>query len=711
MASLNMAANKVPGLLSAGNLDLAKRPVVKNPDGSISTVRSMSFNEDGREILVPTVSPDGRIMSDDEAIDLYHKTGQNLGMFDNPDNANTYAQTLHNQQEQMYATPKASKPVYLNIEGKRVKVDDSFLQLSPEDQAKTVDEIATQIGVKPQPSEPEPDLTPDGRDAKSLASELSGMTKNPKVQSDDGGLAGTIDAFGRGTAQMAGMGFMDEIGAAARWAGGKVFPWQPEVTYDEALDEVRGDDKRVAAAHPIADVSGKVTGALGLAGGLVRSGLSPTAAVANRGGGLLATSGASAAEGGALGAIQGFGEGEGLPDRLKKAVGGAKTGAVLGAVLPGAVSLATNTVRRLVTPSTIAAERQALVDTLGHEGVDVTAGQATGSSGLRYAESEIGGNAAQNMMDRQGEQFTAAALRRAGANGTRATPEVIDDSFRRIGNEFDDLAANNQLHPDRRLAHDLGGAWREYASLVPENARAPVVENMIRDIGQTLSQGPLDGAAYQAARSRLDRYARGAVTDPQLQDALLSIRNALDEAMERTLQRANSPDLGRWRTARRQYRNMLVLERAATGAGENAAQGLISPSQLRNATVSLHGRRNYARGRGDFAELARAGEGVMKPMPNSGTAGRFRAQNIGTGILSTLGAVGGTTAGGSMGGFAGAAVGALTPRLIGQIMMSQGGQAYLRNQLMAGNIPARTRALIVTALNSTASSETPPAIP
>jgi hypothetical protein len=310
-------------------------------------------------------------------------------------------------------------------------------------------------------------------------------------------------------------------------------------------------------------------------------------------------------------------------------------------------------------------------------------------------------------MDRQGEQFTAAALRRAGANANRATPEVIDDNFRRIGGVFDNLAANNQLIPDRHLAQDLGAAWNDYAALVPQNARAPVVEGMIRDISQAANNGPVDGAVYQAARSRLDRLARGAAADPQLQEALFGIRNSLDNAMERTLLQTNPRAVAQWRTARRQYRNMLVLERSVTAAGENAAQGLISPSQLRNATVNVHGRRNYARGTGDFAELARAGESVLKPMPNSGTAGRFRAQNIGTGILSTIGAVGGTTAGGPVAGLAGAAFGALTPRLIGQAMMSPTGQAYLRNQLLQGNLTPETRALVVSALNSLTAAEQP----
>ncbi len=48
-------------------------------------------------------------------------------------------------------------------------------------------------------------------------------------------VTGTLDAFGRGVAKGAGFGWADEAGAAARYLGGKVFPWQPEVTYDEAL--------------------------------------------------------------------------------------------------------------------------------------------------------------------------------------------------------------------------------------------------------------------------------------------------------------------------------------------------------------------------------------------------------------------------------------------------------------------------------------------
>lgn len=377
---------------------------------------------------------------------------------------------------------------------------------------------------------------------------------------------------------------------------------------------------------------------------------------------------------------------------------------IAGALAGGMVPLAAS---RAISPLPISQERAALVDTLRREGVDLTAGQTTGRDALRYAESELGGGAGARLAERQGEQFTSAALRRAGIDANRASPEVIDQAFVRIGDQFDNLAARNRIVPDRQMAVDLRTTINEYGSLVPESSRAPIVENLTNDIVDSFRRnGSLGGAQYQALRSRLDKAARSARADPQLSDALRGMRNALDDAMERSIAANNPSDAGAWREVRNQYRNILVLEKAATGAGENAAQGIISPSQLRNATV-LQGRRAYARGQGDFADLARAGEGVMKPLPQSGTAPRTAARNVGASIPALLGAGAGSSAG-PLGILAGGAAGAAAPFALGRALLSAPVRSYLGNQVATGISADPRIAAIVAALMGREQAALPP---
>lgn len=87
------------GLLEPGNLDLLRRPIVRNQDGSTSTVFSMGFDlGDGRQVIVPGV--DGkRQLTPDEAWSQYRRTRQHLGIFSGLDEANQYAAQLHQDYE------------------------------------------------------------------------------------------------------------------------------------------------------------------------------------------------------------------------------------------------------------------------------------------------------------------------------------------------------------------------------------------------------------------------------------------------------------------------------------------------------------------------------------------------------------------------------------------------------------------------------------
>jgi hypothetical protein len=350
-------------------------------------------------------------------------------------------------------------------------------------------------------------------------------------------------------------------------------------------------------------------------------------------------------------------------------------GGLVGGLLP-------NAAMRTVTPITNDAARQASVNLLRHEGVDaLTAGQQTGNSAVRWAESAahdlpFSGGRGKVLNDQAAEQFTAAALRHAGIDGTRADAATINQGYQNLGNQFDALAQRNMMHVDQPLQADVHQALTNYNRATPEALRAPIVEGLHEDI-MNAPNGILTGDQYQAWRSQIERARRGSQqTNPHLAEALSDIRDALDDAMSRS---ATPQDQALWQQTRLQYRNLLAIEKAVSGAGENTALGLISPSQLRTA-VKTQNSRTYVRGQNDLGNLARAGEAIMKPLPNSGTPARLAAQHM----ASTIGsAIGYGTA-----NIPGAILGALAPGTMARTIMSRPVQNYLSNQLLAPAIDA-----------------------
>ena len=344
---------------------------------------------------------------------------------------------------------------------------------------------------------------------------------------------------------------------------------------------------------------------------------------------------------------------------------------------------------RAVTPIPSNPQRERLVQVLNDEGVNsLTAGQRTGNKTLQYLESASStapgaGGGATRVQEEGQRQFTQAAMRRAGA-GPEATPEVLAANNQRLGQAFEDLSARNNLIPDNQMINDITAAVTRYRR-VPESQQARMLQGYIDDIVPHINAGMMPGVEYQPMRSMLSADSKVIrQTDPYLSRALAGIRDALDNAMGRSISPA---DREAWQAARREYGAQKVIERAASRAGEATAEGQIVPANLRNA-VAADNRGAYARGQGPFSELSRAGSAVMSPLPNSGTAQRANAFNILN--QATLGIV---------------------PALTGRTLNSRPVQSYLGNQLLSQGLrddPAGRRALFQALVEASRNKLAPP---
>ena len=95
------------GQFGRGNIDLYNRPQYYTEDGTVETVYSETFEQDGKWVLVPTIdwsaiTGEPYEMTSEEAWNKYLNTGEYLGIFDTLEEADEYAEKLHLQQEAIY---------------------------------------------------------------------------------------------------------------------------------------------------------------------------------------------------------------------------------------------------------------------------------------------------------------------------------------------------------------------------------------------------------------------------------------------------------------------------------------------------------------------------------------------------------------------------------------------------------------------------------
>ena len=356
----------------------------------------------------------------------------------------------------------------LTIEGQRVKVDDAFMQLSPEQQAATVDEIAGQLGIS----------SGGGNAYKDGLSNLSKLTQDAAGgHSPDDRISANMEATNiervMGTSPIQDavidplMGWGDEVYSAGKALLGA--PYRAMTGGRGIADDYKHSqmvnqemENRRRERSPVASMAGDIAGAGMTGGAALKGGASLIGRSANSGLAVRALAGAG--ESAAYGGVWGAGAAE-QGQKTAGALRGAATGAVAGAAFPiigaglraGGNALAASA--RPFVASKKAAERKVADAYLADKGVEaLQAGDA--AKALRNGQPVLN-------VDRGGE--SVRSLARAASNSSPETrgrfQRFLDDRFsgqgtratnflqKMLGTNADDLTLKEGVEKAARTAN------------------------------------------------------------------------------------------------------------------------------------------------------------------------------------------------------------------------------------------------------------------
>ena len=362
----------------------------------------------------------------------------------------------------------------LKINGRKVKVGDEFLQLSPDEQNSAVDEIAAKLGVAQ--SAPEPDNAPSMRAYEPTLSDRAfqwaeGMgLPAQQMRRDLGAVGAAFDDMGQAMT----FNLSDEIEAGLKTGFGFLGD------YDKELESVRGRMQYNREASPSGSLAGTLVGGAMLGGGMMRQGATMIPRFADAS--LKTRAAVGAGEGAAYGAAYGFGGGEdGFQDRALAATKGALVGGGIGGSIPAAGRVLRgvgDTVMESVRPR-IGAILNPQKEAERRVGEALVRDRQMAQGRLSNAAERAGFEAGQDVRNFDRGSETVRALSRSVANQSpesRGVMErVVNDRFqgqtdrlksvieRVAGGQVDDLAYKAQQEATKRSTNSAAyqKAWAQ----------------------------------------------------------------------------------------------------------------------------------------------------------------------------------------------------------------------------------------------------------
>lgn len=328
--------------------------------------------------------------------------------------------------------------------------------------------------------------------------------------------------------------------------------------------------------------------------------------------------------------------GTGLGGVAHEAGAGPKTelaASLLGGLSPlaveGTATAATGGLSRLLgTPS---AQTSRLAGLAQDAGIPLKASQVSESKVAKLVDSATGQvpfSGAQKFQASQQQAFNNAVGQTIGVNEKAITPEVFANAKKMIGNQFDTLAARNNMNITPDLVQKINALRANVAATGNVEANT-AIDNAFQRIVNQQQNSQLPGDAYKSLFSELGRMA-GTNANPDKAHFAGQLRDILAEGMDSSI---SPKDAQAWAKARAQYRDLKTIEPLMADAAANG--GNISPAKLMGrVTANKSGKASVAQGtRGQLADLAAVGQRFLKEtIPDSGTARRTAVNDVLKGV-------------------------------------------------------------------------------
>lgn len=257
-------------------------------------------------------------------------------------------------------------------------------------------------------------------------------------------------------------------------------------------------------------------------------------------------------------------------------------------------------------------------------GIPLRGGQISESPTMNYLDSVMKTKPFSGMAANDAAQhsaFNRAVAGTLGEDAEKVTPEVMANAKQRLGQNYEDIAAQTTLKFDQPLNAQLGKIVGDAQSVLQPSEHSIITKQVQGIIDKVEGGGTINGETFQSlirTGSPLDRATKSGDTNVkyyagQIKSALIdAMGRSAPEDMQTLLKQTNS-----------QYKSMKTIEDLV----EKSPTGDISPALLMGAVRKSYGNMAYGGG-GNLADLARIGQRFLKEPPQSGTQPRLSISNM-----------------------------------------------------------------------------------